>query len=207
MDISDIHSSMLLLKMQLKALEVQATPHIDSGAGKSMREDIERWKLEWRDVNLRLQQRRHVYRRGSSSATSSSILDDFGNGMSSRSMHTSLSITRPGLMWSLDADPFIDDGPLPDIESQEAEMEAGTNKEVETEKNGTIEKEPVEEKETPGKDDPDEGKSNDTSYYSPAEPESDELELESPPPEKTPWQELWHSLTEYAGIMDYESDD
>jgi hypothetical protein len=283
MDIADIHSSMLLLKMQLKALEVQAAPYVDSKAGKSMRDDIERWKLEWRDVNLRLQQRRHVYRRGSSSATSSSILDELGNGMSSSSMHTSLSITRPGLMWGLDSDPFVIPEPLPDIETQEAEA----NEHPEPKPNGVPVTNPVEKTTSEPKDEPapetkdepapetkdepapetkdepapetkdepasepdgepttesngdlvtemngepeaklngkiegeviedqkefqahiyDEAESADrATAQEEEEEEEEESELESPPPEKTAWQELWDSITEFAGIMDYEDE-
>jgi hypothetical protein len=289
MDIADIHSAMVLLKMQLKALEVQAAPHLDSEVGRSMREDIERWKVEWRDANLRLQQRRHVYRRGSSSATSSSILDDFGNGMSSSSMQASVSNTRPGLMWGFDSDPFITPEPLPDIETQEAEadeeFEPRPNDEPATESADKLATELVEEPETTSKDEAtsdayfelvvdshtslvvemsgereakpngnlerdevqdeenhkadvsnkaelhdesaeedeeveeeeaaeeveeeeeeEEDEEEEDEEEEDEEEEVEESELESPPPEKTAWQELWDSITEFAGVMDYDDE-
>jgi hypothetical protein len=200
-DLSDIHSIMLLLKMQLKAIEVQAAPHIDSVAGESMHADIQRWKMDWQDVDTRLKRRRHLYERRGSSSTS--LMD--GNGMSSSSMH--INIVRTGLISRADSDPFIDYISSPEeTSSSDAESKAtnlgedATGRAVRSDSPMDL---PIE---TTGDAGSVDAEKDPEVFEAPVEDprESDESEPESPPPEKTPWQELWDSLTEYAGIMEYD---
>ena len=174
-DLSDVQSSIHLLKVQLKAVEAQAAPHMD----KSMRVDIERWKSEWRAVDLRLKHRQHLYERRASSETSESVMDVNTNGMSS-SMHTSPIISRPGLMSRLDSDPFIDDESSPGDDTADDDQ-------------NNHQQNPM--NETTG-----ETARDDASV-------EDEAVPELPPPQKTPWQELWASITEFAGVLDYDDSD
>ncbi|KAI9693449.1 MAG: hypothetical protein M1820_009242 [Bogoriella megaspora] len=57
-DINFDHSELLFLKLQLKALELQAQPWAEMHGDKDLAEDIERWKGDWHDVENRLRGRR-----------------------------------------------------------------------------------------------------------------------------------------------------
>lgn len=188
-DLRDIYSSMLLLKMRVRAMEVQASHYIDTPAGRSLRADVERWKLDWRDADARLKDRKHLYERRTSSSASS-VLD--GNGMSS-SMSQSLRITRPGLISRVDSDPFIHDDDDEEEEKEKKEEKVADKNAAKLAAKG---------KETRSAD---EGVT--ASYYQTADtkvPHDSESEQKaSPALEKTPWQELWDSLQDYVGIHDY----
>jgi hypothetical protein len=193
---------MLALKMQLNMLEAQAAPHMKSEAGKSLRQDVERWKLGWKDVEQRLSSRKHFYEH-TSPDTPGGMNTVFGNGMSS-SMHSSvdwsppvyrskLTIKRPGLIAKPHSDPFFDqqaETPLDDQVEEESVLERGVEglKEIEHAKRKDSKVEQTEE--------------DDKSVVSNEETFS-LLEAEEEPPQKTAWQELWDGLTEYAGILDY----
>jgi hypothetical protein len=193
---------MLALKMQLSMLEVQAAPHMNSEVGKSLREDVERWKLDWKSVEQRLKDRRHFYEH-TSSDTSRGMDTAFGNGMSS-SMHGSvdlsppvyrskLNIKRPGLIAKPHSDPFVDqqtEKPLNDQVEEESVLEDEVE---ETKKNENLERK---DSNVDQPDEDDEAILSDNETLLP-------LEEEKESPRKTAWQELWEGLTEYAGILDY----
>ncbi|KAI9760243.1 MAG: hypothetical protein M4579_001756 [Chaenotheca gracillima] len=58
-------SEMTYLKLQLKALEIQALRYIPATDDEGLREGIERWKLDWADVSKRLDARREAHRNDS----------------------------------------------------------------------------------------------------------------------------------------------
>ncbi|MBE7179679.1 MAG: hypothetical protein INR71_00440 [Terriglobus roseus] len=66
-DLSFDHSELLFLKLQLKAVQLSIEPHIPadgqytSSVSKSLSEGLERWKKDWKDVDLKFQARRARY--------------------------------------------------------------------------------------------------------------------------------------------------
>jgi len=104
-DLSYNHSEILFLKLQLKALEVQASPVLDQSQDKSLLEGIERWKQDWKDVDRRFTGRRDAHKdthvksagRGHSPEGFTQIRSEGGdNGRLQRVMTRKiLSISRP----------------------------------------------------------------------------------------------------------------
>lgn len=200
---------MLALKMQLSMLELQAAPHMNSEAGKSLREDVERWKLDWKGVERRLESRRHYYEHTSSDAFRG-VDTGFGNGMSS-SMHSSvdlsppvyrskLTIKRPGLIANPLPDPFVEqqsDKPLGDQVDEERVLEDEAEKPM---KGGIAERKDSKVEEL---DEDNKAILSDEETLLPLEEEQEEEEETEEPPRKSAWQELWDGLSEYAGILDY----
>jgi len=104
-DLSYNHSELLFLKLQLKALEVQAAPVLDQSQDKSLLEGIERWKDDWTAVDKRFSGRRASYEdtytkpagRGNSPDGFTEVRSERGdNGRMQRVMTRKiLSISRP----------------------------------------------------------------------------------------------------------------
>ncbi|QDS73567.1 hypothetical protein FKW77_001134 [Venturia effusa] len=224
LDLSDSYNAMLALKMQISTIEVQAAPYISSEDGKSLRQDMERWKSAWRDAERRLGSRRHFHEHSSQNflrGTDTGI----GNGMSS-SMHSSgdlsppayrskLTIRRPGLTARPFSDPFIEQQSkfhLDDEPDQERELEDELREAL---GNGNAQcrdskvNQYVDYEEVIKSDD------DETSLPSAQEEnsdleagevaragEEDESDAEKSP-RKSAWQELWDGLHEYAGVLDY----
>lgn len=222
---------MLALKMQISTIEAQAAPYMNSEDGKSLRQDVERWKLAWRDVERRLNSRRHLYDHSSQDSLRGADTG-IGNGMSS-SMHSSvdlsppvyrskLTIRRPGLTARPSSDPFIEQQSKPNLDDQsdqERELEDEMQKPL---KDGTAQRkhskvEPYDDNEEAIISD------DDDETLLPLEEEEESEEVEQQPekdaeageeeesdteelPRKSAWQELWDGLSEYAGILDYSSD-
>lgn len=209
-DLADIYNSMLALKMQFSELEVQAAPHMSSESGKLLREDMKRWKMDWKDVDLRLKDRKHLYEH-TVPETPKSLDTAFGNGMSP-SMHSSfdlsppvyrskLIIKRPGLISKTNSDPFIDQETEETSADHDSEENLLRSDSKELLASGNVAKDHEE-----------------TAYHSDnailssdeeeGKDEEEEVEVEEEekeePPTRTPWQEFWDSLTEYAGILDYD---
>ncbi|KAF1991462.1 hypothetical protein K402DRAFT_368059 [Aulographum hederae CBS 113979] len=61
-DISFDHSELLFLKLQLRAIEAQAEAVLDRSTDASLMESIERWKLDYKDVDKRFKARRISYK-------------------------------------------------------------------------------------------------------------------------------------------------
>lgn len=57
-DIAADDLELTYLKVQLKALEVQATPYIPLHNDNDLADAIRRWKLDWADVDARFRERR-----------------------------------------------------------------------------------------------------------------------------------------------------
>ena len=209
-DLSDIYNTMLNLKMQLSMLELQAAPHMNSEVGKALRQDVERWKLGWKDVEQRLESRKHFYEH-TSPETLRGVDTGFGNGMSS-SMHSNvdlsppvyrsrLTIKRPGLISKTLPDPFTDqqsEKPLNDQVDEERmlgdESEEPMKDELAKRKDSKVEQH----------DENDEAILSDDETLLPLEVEEEQEEEQTEePPQKSAWQELWDGLSEYAGILDY----
>ena len=61
-DLAFDHSELLFLKLQLRSLEVQAGPLVEQmGEESLLAQGMERWKLDWNDVDERLRSRRDKY--------------------------------------------------------------------------------------------------------------------------------------------------
>lgn len=127
MDLSNFYNAMLALKMQIRTIEAQAAAYMSSEEDKSLRQDVERWKLAWRDAESRLDSRRHLYEHSSQEFLRGTDTGT-GNGMSS-SMHSSvtlsppvyrskLTIKRPGLTSKALSDPFIEQQSKPSLDDQ-----------------------------------------------------------------------------------------
>lgn len=164
-DLTNIYASMVSLKGQVEALEAHAAPHINSEAGKSLRAGMERWKLEWRDADLRLRDRRYLYERRLSGSS-----DDM--------------VVSPG------NDPFVHH------ETKEPSATRGTTKD---------DRDEISEQAPANGDHPRTSTEvmpeiDDQAIVSSSEEDSEP----DSPPSRTPWEELWASLTEYAGILEYD---
>lgn len=170
-------SDFLFLKMQLRALEVQAAPHLKTAAGDPLKENIERWKTNWKAADVRLRSASHEddEHKANGEVTSVDLTDTSDLTRQSldspRLLKSRLTITRPGAVTHHSADPFITEDTAP---------AGGTS-----EHDSPIE--PALQSVSPKAD----------------EDFLDEHEtLSDTQPSKTPWQELWDSLAEFAGIHD-----
>lgn len=224
---------MLVLKTQISMIEAQAAPHISSEEGKSLRKDVERWKLAWRGVERRLDSRRQFYERSGQDLPRGSETG-IGNGMSS-SMHSSvdlsppvyrskLIIRRPGLTARPFSDPFMEQQPKSNLDHQ---LDQGKELEDEVQrslKDGITQ---CKHSEVEQYDDNEQAIVSDDEKTllslgeeSREEEEEEEEAVEREPeentdageqeefgteelPRKSAWQELWDGLSEYAGILDY----
>ena len=164
-------SDFLFLKMQLRALEVQAAPYLKTTAGDPLKENIERWKANWKAADMRLQSAGHGddEHKANGDITSVDLTDtsDLTRQSlgSTRLRKSRLTITRPG------ADPFITQDTPPS--------------------NGAPERDPTIEPTIHNV-----GPKGDEDFV-------DEHEgLLDTQTSKTPWQELWDGLAEFAGIHD-----
>jgi hypothetical protein len=188
-EMSQADSDMLYLKMQLRALEVEAEPHLDTAAGAELRQGIERWKEDWKAAR---NQSPHPSRRQDSAIdglgidstedgfTATSANGSFGSPQSPK---TKLTITRPGIISRHSSDPFVDvDVPAANGTSKEAEEVAPTTHAI----NGV----------SPAPD----------AVVKELQIELESLEAspqDSPRaiPSKTPWEELWDSLAALSGMQ------
>lgn len=214
---------MLALKMQISTIEAQAAPYMTSEDGKSLRQDVDRWKMAWRDVERRLNSRRHLYDHSSQDSLRGADTG-IGNGMSS-SMHSSvdlsppvyrskLTIRRAGLTARPSSDPFIEQQSKPNLDDQFDQVRELEDEVQKPLKDGTAQCKDLkveqynDNEEALISDDDDETllplEEEEESEDAEAgeEEESDIEEL----PRKSAWQELWDGLSEYAGILDYSSD-
>jgi hypothetical protein len=170
-------SDFLFLKMQLRALEVQAAPYLKVATDDPLKESIERWKADWKAVDMRLRNASHEDDEHKSNGdvtpidltdTSDLIQQSLG---STRLLKSRLTITRPGTVAHHSADPFITENTPPPNEPPERASSI----------------EPIVQSV---------GSKADEDF-------SDEHEgLSDTQTSKTPWQELWDSLAEFAGIHD-----
>src|SRR6266480_2464589 len=169
-------SDFLFLKMQLRALEVQAAPYLKTtAAGDPLKENIERWKANWKAADMRLRSASHEKdneQKANGDITSVDLTDtsDLTRQSlgSTRLLKSRLTITRPGAVTHHSADPFII--------TQDTPPSNGA-----PERDSTVE--PTIQNVGPKGDDEHEG-------------------LLDTPTSKTPWQELWDGLAEFAGIHD-----
>lgn len=170
-------SDFLFLKMQLRAVEVQAAPYLKTTAGDPLKENIERWKANWKAADMRLRSASHGDDEHTAAAngnitpvdlTDTSDLTRQSLG-STRLLKSRLTITRPGAaVTHHSADPFI---------TQDTPPSNGAPERDSTAQNA--------------------GPKGDEDFF-------DEHEglLDITQTSKTPWQELWDGLAEFAGIHD-----
>lgn len=222
---------MLVLKMRISTIEAQSAPYISSADGKSLRKDVERWKLAWRDVERRLDSRRHFYEHSSQDFLRGTHTE-IGDGMSS-SMHSSVDLSppayrsklafrRPGLTARPHSDPFIEQQPKPNLDNQldqerelEDEVQMSLKDGITQRKDSKVEQYDDNEQAIVSDDD-----ETLLSLGEEEEEEEDSEEIEQKPeedaeagaqeesdteelPRRSAWQELWDGLSEYAGILDY----
>jgi hypothetical protein len=165
-------SDFLFLKMQLRALEVQAAPYLKAAANDPLKESIERWKADWKAADMRLRSASHEDDEHKVNGDVNSMdLTDTSDLTQQSLGSTRLTITRPGAVTHHSADPFITEGTPPPNEAPER----GSS--IESTIQGV-------------------GPKTDEDFR-------DEHEgLSDTQTSKTPWQELWDSLAEFAGIHD-----
>jgi len=178
-------SDFLFLKMQLRAIEVQAALHMDSTEGSELKESVEQWKMDWKAADARV---KHL-----SEGDGHGANGDIGLGMmehGNASDHTSssfgspqphksrLTITRPGLIARHGADPFVEEG-VPNAKP-----------------NGVVNHSDSAEPALA----PFRTKNAKTVNFEANEEHSSKEKPPTPP--KTPWQELWDGLADFAGIYD-----
>ena len=171
------HSDFLFLKMQLRALEVQASPYLKATASDPLKESIERWKADWKAADMRLRNVSHEDEEHNANGdvtsvdlTDTSDLTQQSIG-STRPLKSRLTITRPDTVTHHNADPFMAESTPP----PKAAPERGSSIEPIVQS--------VDSK-------------ADEDFSDEHEGISDTQTL------KTPWQELWDSLAEFAGIHD-----
>lgn len=188
-DLSYNHSEILFLKLQLKALEVQASPVLDQSQDKSLLEGIERWKQDWKDVDKRFTGRRHAHKdthvksagRGHSPEGFTEVRSERGdNGRMQRVMTRKiLSISRP----------------LPHSRKRSFKVRTASNLQGELSPNASI----------AGSRDEKEGAKQLQSRRSLSGSSAIiEGDVSHGVQDKTPWQELCDSFVEWCGVRDPE---
>lgn len=189
-DLSFDHSELLFLKLQLKALEVQSLPHLNLAQAHHLHEGVERWKLDWEDVDRRLRDRRGRYDKGAEigsykgSSKKTHDEDGFGliradgDGAEFRAGVDYQAHVKEEARHSEAAHP---NGPSEDYSSVRRAIQPCC----------TVS-----------------GKGRTTGSPSPLDPKPDVREAvpesSSTGPARSPLQELWAGLTALAGIYDYE---
>jgi len=178
-------SDFLFLKMQLRAIEIQAAPHIDSVEDSELKESIERWKADWKAADARVNYANEGDDHRANGAVSLGMTEhtDFSDTASgsfgSPQPHKSrLTISRPGLIAHHNTDPFIEEN------ASEAKPNGVVNHSESAEPAAASSKK----------------KTAKTVNFEGGEENSDKEKGSSPP--KTPWQELWDGLADFAGIYD-----
>ena len=170
-------SDFVHLKMQLRALQLQAAPYLKVATDDPLNESIERWEADWKVADMRLRDASYEDDEHNANSdvtpidlTDTSDLTQQSLG-STRPPKSRLTITRPAKVAHHSADPFITENTPPPNEPPERASSI----------------EPIIQ-----------------SVGSKADEEfSDENEgLSDAQTSKTPWQELWDSLAEFAGIHD-----
>ena len=176
-ELNHAHSDFLFLKMQLRALEVQAAPHLKEAASDPLKESIERWKAYWKAADMRLRTASHDDDEHKANGditsmepTETSDVTQQSLG-STRPLKSRLTITRPGITAHHSADPFIaENTPLPNGAPERGSGIEPIGQSVASEADENI--------------------------------SDEQMELSETQISKTPWQELWDGLAEFAGIHD-----
>lgn len=57
-DIADDESELSYLKLQLRIIEIQTLPYVPKGDRDGLAAGIQRWKLDWADVDKRCRKRK-----------------------------------------------------------------------------------------------------------------------------------------------------
>lgn len=178
------HSNFLLLKMQLRGIEVQAAPFTDSTESTELKQSIEQWKSDWKTADERVkslsEELEHRANGDINSADSTQMSDITSSTLPSgspRPRKSLLKIIRPALIAQNKADLFT------------SEDTQGTKANGVARHGGNVE--PA--IETPEK------KAAKSVEFDTAD-EAEEVSNESDC--KSPWQELWDGLADFAGIYD-----
>jgi hypothetical protein len=171
---------------------------MDAEAASKLEKGLNQWHHEWQDVGRDFEdiERRYSkhYSRGmtaNGNATPSSFRSCNDRSTSPEPPHRSrIIIRRGGLIRRIDADPFSSEES--DDASSHEEQKSGETEGVPP-INGHI---------TKSTDDND--GSLDTTNV--ADEGSEDEDTKAKRLDKTPWQELWHSLAEYAGMHNYDDE-
>ncbi|KAF2400249.1 hypothetical protein EJ06DRAFT_423059 [Trichodelitschia bisporula] len=192
--VSNEQSQMLYMKLQLKAIELQAAPHLQSTEGSPLRQDIERWKNDWGSMNERL---RAGFERSVAGQSTESKSED--SEQSSADEQTAESASKPRPVRLSDTplrgrkESWAKEPSLPEIKEEDTPVDVAPSVE------GPAPEAPAPKAPTPAE--------------IAAEIATDETEEAndsgSEVSEKTPWQYFLEELYEFAGVNNYpyDSDD
>lgn len=170
-------SDFLFLKMQLRALEVQVAPYLKADAGDPLKESIERWKADWKTADMRLRNASHE---DNEHKTNGDVT------LMDLTETSDLTQQSPGSTRLPKSRLTITRPDATNHHTADPFITEGT---------------------PPQNEAPERGSSAEPTIQN-AGPKADEDffdEHEGPPDtqtSKTPWQELWDSLAEFAGIHD-----
>lgn len=219
------HSELLFLKLQLKGIELTADALADgdqrsnSNLSKDLADGIERWKSDWKDVDLKFKARRATYGMDKPpEKPTSTDLKDFGDDehitmsevMKAKLPKKIISIKRPQTGRSFTVPPprplelptpsvTTVDEESPDQEEEAAILEQQRDLDADaitTSSEGWYD----EEKEDEEDDDDDDVEAR-ASEDDIGDKEADLDAVEDVEPEKSPWEELWDDLTAFVGMQ------
>ncbi|TKA53137.1 hypothetical protein B0A49_12017 [Cryomyces minteri] len=201
--LSSDRSELLFLKLQLKALEARTSPYLDGKEDSALIEEIEHWELDWKDVDARLRRRREKY-------TSLDAVEEPDAKTDGRDWHLSMVRRRNGNVESItierlfgaEADPStLDEDRLQfSTGSDEAAVETSyvdsqSHKSGSATSSGFIEAHCAVGEEVAKME-----AANGPLINESEQSDEEEAETTSTHQAKTPWQELWDSLTVLAGM-------
>lgn len=183
-DLHQSHSNFLLLKMQLRGIEVRAGPYIDSTESTELKQSIEQWRSDWKTANERVKSLSEEYEHrangdinsADSTQTSDLTSSTLATG-SPRPRKSLLKIIRPALVAQNKTDLFTSE------DTQE------------TKANGVASR--------GGNEPANQGSTEKTAKCVEFEADDEAEEVVSNADDyKSPWLELWDGLADFAGIYD-----
>ncbi|KAF2100107.1 hypothetical protein NA57DRAFT_56033 [Rhizodiscina lignyota] len=202
---------------------------------KSLTDGIEKWKSDWQDVDLKFKARRAKYGMTEppeeQTSPSPKTFDEDGHikmpeVMKAKMPKKILSITRPHNTRSFTAPPPMQNQPpTPPLTARDGESNGDEDEQAailesqkaldsdaittsdEEEEDDMDDLSDGDEEEEEENDEDEDGDDDDDDDEASVDEEEDVDELEAAAPEKTPFQELWDSLTEFVGMARGDDDD